>query len=124
MDLTDAQIEYDEMRQVRQELVWSVPIVDQRITRLDMQLINHPLTSLPLLFEIYSRLLFVGAVIYEHGATSEEKRKILLQLRWHFDEFRKIPEWVQELLRPTWLTWNEVLNGEEERLKERANGRA
>ena len=36
--------EHANMRQMRKELIWSVPITDQRITKLDIRLIEHPLT--------------------------------------------------------------------------------
>jgi hypothetical protein len=115
-------IEYAELRRMRQELIWSVPITDQRITELDTHLIEHPLTSLPLLFEIYYRLLYVGAVIYEFGASPDEKRRMLLSLREHYHEFRRMPEPIQEILQHMWLEWVDVLQCEEEELGRKAHG--
>jgi hypothetical protein len=109
--------DFDHMRQMRKELIWSVPLPDPRITRLDMQLIEHPLTDLSLLFEIYSRLMYVSAATYAVEATPEEKGWMLLMLRDHYREFRKAPERCQEVLRPLWLDWVEVLNEEERELE-------
>jgi len=109
--------EHSTMRQMRKELIWSVPITDQRITKLDIQLIEHPLTDLSLLFEIYSRIMYVSAATYAVEATPPEKGWMLLRLRDHYREFCRLPERWQEVLRPLWLEWADVLNEEERELK-------
>ena len=51
IDLTEARRnmkrDYANMRQLRKELIWSVPITDQRITKLDMQLLEHSRSPVP-----------------------------------------------------------------------------
>ena len=111
--------EHNNMRQLRKELIWSVPITDRRISELDMRLIEHPLTDLSLHFEIYQRMMYVTAATYAVKATPQQKHWMLLALRDCYREFRQMPERVQELLRPLWLEWVDVLN-EEERELERA----
>ena len=121
IDLAEARKEmkrdYADMRQLRKELIWSVPITDLRITRLDMQLMEHPLTDLSLLFEIYSRIMYVSAATYAVEATPAEKGWMLLMLRDHYREFCQLLERWQELLRPLWLEWADVLDEEEKELK-------
>jgi hypothetical protein len=112
--------EHANMRRMRKELIWSVPITDQRITKLDIRLIEHPLTDLSLLFEIYSRIMYVSAATYAVQATPQEKCWMLFMLRDHYRKFRQMPERVQECLRPLWLEWVDVLD-EEERKLERAS---
>ena len=123
IDLTEARRnmkrDYANMRQLRKELIWSVPITDQRITKLDMRLLEHPLTDLSLLFEIYSRIMYVTAATYAVQATPQEKRWMLLSLRDCYREFCQMPERVQECLRPFWLEWVDVLNDEERELERR-----
>src|SRR6516225_54480 len=111
--------DFNNMRQMRKELIWSVPITDQRITKLDMRLIEHPLTDLSLHFEIYQRMMYVTAATYAVKATPQQKHWMLLALRDCYRELCQMPERVQELLRPLWLEWVDVLN-EEERELERA----
>jgi hypothetical protein len=42
---------------------------------------------------------------------------MLLRLREHYREFRQLPERIQEVLRPLWLEWVEVLKEEERELE-------
>jgi hypothetical protein len=42
---------------------------------------------------------------------------MLLRLRDHYPEFCRLPERWQELFRPLWLEWVDVLNEEERELK-------
>jgi hypothetical protein len=106
----------------RRELMWTVPITDRRISELDIQLIEHPLTDWRLKFLIYCRIMYVGPVVYDNSASADEKHQMLLELREHYREFCQAPERVQELLRPTWLEWLDTLNIEEQEERERAHG--
>jgi hypothetical protein len=121
IDLAEARKEmkrdYADMRQLRKELIWSVPITDKRITKLDMRLMEHPLTDLSLLFEIYSRVMYVSAATYAVEATPDQKRLELLRLREHYREFCKLPERMQEMLGPLWSEWVDALAEEERELK-------
>jgi hypothetical protein len=45
---------------------------------------------------------------------------MLLSLREHYHEFRRMPEPIQELLRHMWLESVDVLQCEEERLEKRS----
>jgi hypothetical protein len=116
---TNMKREHANMRQLRRELIWSVPITDLRITRLDMQLMEHPLTDMSLLFEIYSRIMYVSAATYAVEATPAEKGWMLLRLRDHYREFCQLPERIQECLRPLWLEWVDVLAEEEQKFERR-----
>jgi hypothetical protein len=109
--------EHDNMCQMRRELIWSVPITDHRITMLDMQLMQHPLTDLSLLYEIYSRIMYVTAATYAVEATPPEKRQMLLRLREMFRELCQASERVQEVLMPLWSDWAQVLKEEEQQLE-------
>jgi hypothetical protein len=68
--------------------------------------------------------MWVSACDYEREKDPDRKHLRLLLIRDHWEEFRACPEEVQELLRPHWLQWLDVLQTEEEKLERATNGRA
>jgi len=95
----------------RQDLMRKVPIMDERITRIDMWLLQQKL-PLDILIAIYSRAQFCSWVFYG-DAHPELKHLMLLQLRDHYREFQKLPQRWQDALWPCWERWHLELLDEE-----------
>jgi hypothetical protein len=108
--------------ELRKDLIFSKPITDEMITKLDNWLAAQKL-PFAVAVQIWTRSMWVSAVDYEREKDPYLKHLRLLSIRDHFEEFRACPEEVQELLRPHWLEWLDVLKTEEEKW-EQANGAA
>ncbi len=80
----------------RQDLIRRVPIMDERITQIDMSLVQQKL-PLDILIAIWSRSSFCEWVFYG-DATVEQKHRMLLSLRECYREFQKLPERYREAL--------------------------
>ena len=80
----------------RQDLMRKVPIMDERITRIDVWLLQQKL-PLDILIAIFSRASFCSWVFYG-DAHPELKHLMLLRLRDHYREFQKLPQRWQEAL--------------------------
>jgi hypothetical protein len=99
----------------RKDLIRTKPIMDRKITQLDQWLIKEPTLPITAVCQIYTRLLWVTACDYEKEDDPLVKHFTLLEIREHIRDFQQLPEKWQELLRPHWMQWVDVLNCEEER---------
>ena len=97
----------------RRALMVEDPIHSSKITRLDLWLLDQPDLPVDVAGQIWVRMMLASSIIYEIEQDPEYKHQMLLVLREHFDEFRKLPEKWQERMRPYWLPWLDVLNREE-----------
>jgi hypothetical protein len=97
----------------RQDLMRKLPIMDERITRIDMWLIQQKL-PLDILIAIWSRAQFCSWVFYG-DAEPEVKHTMLLRLRSHYLEFCQLPPRLQKKLWPMgWERWHAQFIEEEE----------
>jgi hypothetical protein len=103
---------------MRQKLMRTTPIVNKEITRLDRWLIKQPKLPFAVTYQIWTRMMWVSAIEYEREENPVKKHLTLLSLRDHFEDFCELPDRVQEPLRPLWLEWLDVLQCEEDKLKE------
>jgi hypothetical protein len=98
----------------RQDLMRKVPIMDERITRIDMWLVQQKL-PLDILIAIWSRASYCEWVFYG-DANPEQKHRMHLSLRESYRAFQKLPErWQEALWSIGWGRWYaEFLDQEEE----------
>jgi hypothetical protein len=104
----------------RRVLMCEEPIISRKITRLDLWLSDRPEVTLEEIDQIWIRMLLVSSIQYELEQDPEQRGTILLAVREHFEEFRRLPEKWQARMRPGWLPWFEVLNREEREWEELA----
>jgi hypothetical protein len=109
--------------ELRRDFIRTTPITDETITKLDAWLAAQPNLPLAVAVQIWTRSMWVSACDYEREKDPHIKHHHLLSLRAHWEEFRELPEKLQEVLQPHWLEWEDVLNTEREKW-EHANGYA
>jgi hypothetical protein len=102
----------------RRILMCDEPIISAKITRIDLWLSEQPDLTVEEIGQIWMRMLLVSSLQYELERDPEQRASILLAVREHFDEFRKLPEKWQQHMRPAWLPWFEALNREEREWEE------
>ena len=107
------QREYQHLRQWRAELIWTLPIADKRITTLDAQLVDHPLTDTHLLHEIMARAMYLTWLEYDLFGV-ETKHRALVSLREVFRAIQKLPQPYQDAFAPMWFCWLQTFKEEEE----------
>ena len=108
-----------EMLRWRDQLMHSVPIVDERLTACDLWLAAQP-ERLPLrtCVEVLWRTAFASALKYEHS-DADEKHRMLLSIR---ECYRMILHefpmpYCEQMAQALFEEWCDVLLTEEERLK-------
>ena len=105
----------------RQDLMRKLPIMHERITKIDTWLLQHKL-PLDILITICARANYCNWVSYG-DVSPEQKHFMLLHLRACYAEFQKLPERWQEALWPMmWGKWHAEFLDEE--MKEAASGTA
>jgi hypothetical protein len=102
----------------RRSLMWTKPIMNEEITRLDKWLVRQPKLELKDVIEIWSRAMYCDWVFYG-DAHPELKHLMLLRLRDHYREIQTLPQRWQEALSPMWEWW--ALEFLEEEKEEAAN---
>ena len=80
----------------RQDLMRKVPIMDERITRIDTWLLQQK-PPLDILITIWARASYCEWIFYG-DANPEQKHRMLLSLRECYRGFQKLPERWQEAL--------------------------
>src|SRR5262249_60489901 len=83
----------------RRALMCNEPIISSAITRLDLWLCDQPELTLQEIEDIWTRMMIVSSLMYELEKDSEQRHTILVAVREHFDEFKKLPEKWQERVR-------------------------
>jgi hypothetical protein len=106
----------------RQDLMHKVSIMDARITKIDMWLLQHKL-PLDILIAIWSRAAYCEWFIV-HTTHPEQRHRTLLNLRESYREFQRLPpRWQEALFSIGYGPWQaEFAEEEAEAEARKANG--
>lgn len=99
----------------RRDLLETGSIFSPIITELDAFLVKQPDVPLDVLIQIWARLTYIFLDIYlDPDVDQARKRDVLLHMKAHYQEYKSMPQRVQDLLAPMWGAWHAALLIEEE----------
>ena len=95
---------------VRRDLCQTEPYTSEKITECDVWLAKRPDTPIRELIRILARAMHIFLDIYLDPDTNDEvKHYTLLMLKAHYEEYRRMPQRVQDCLAPLWGSWHAAL---------------
>jgi hypothetical protein len=104
----------------RNELMWKVPIISERITRIDMWLLLQQPLRVPIktVLDIHWRACYCAALFYEDTKHPAVRHRMLVALRKHYAEWMQLPEKWRERTGDPFAVWRDVLEEEENEFRE------
>jgi hypothetical protein len=94
----------------RRDLCQTEPLSSDKITELDLWLVKQPDVPSYALVQIWARAMYIFLDIYlDPDADDESKHYALLGLKAHYQEYKSMPQRVQDLLAPLWGSWHAAL---------------
>jgi hypothetical protein len=87
----------------RRDLLETESIFSPNITFIDAWLVKQPDVPLSALIQIWSRCMYCFLDIYlDPDVDDDTKHRLLLHMKAHWQEYRRMPQRVQDLLAPMW----------------------
>ena len=94
----------------RRDLLETGSIFSHEITKLDAFLIKQSDVPLHELVRIWARAQYIFLDVYlDPDIDNEIKHRVLLHMKAHYEEYRRMPQRVQDLLAPMWGSWHSAL---------------
>jgi len=94
----------------RRDLIETEPLASEKITELDLFLVKQPDTPMSALVQIWARAMHIFLDIYlDPDADDEVKHYVLLMLKEHYEEYKRMPQRAQDCLAPVWGSWHAAL---------------
>jgi hypothetical protein len=94
----------------RRDLCQTEPHTSEKITEIDLWLLKRPDTPLQVRMRVWARAMYIFLEVYlDPDADDEVRHYVLLNLKASYEEYKSLPQRLQDCLAPAWGSWHAAL---------------